>query len=317
MPLAGSAIEGCAASAPAPGKDPTSMDVGLVHLPTDISAPIGDVAFAAEERGLRILYVGDHTHIPARRTTPFIAGEPLPDEYYRLLDPFVALATAAARTTTLRLGTCIYLVAQRDPLVTAKQVASLDHVSGGRAAFGIGYGWNVEEAADHHVEWSSRRRRVIEYVAAMKAVWTEERATFHGEFVDFDEAMSWPKPVQRPHPPVLIGAGTSRPVVDDICTWADGWIPVPFLGHTPDDVTRLRQAAEDRGRDPSTLRIVVDGLPPTAEWFDPWVALGVDEILVPVPSGPMDEVLAALDGAAEAAARYATAADPTGAGRGR
>jgi alkanesulfonate monooxygenase SsuD/methylene tetrahydromethanopterin reductase-like flavin-dependent oxidoreductase (luciferase family) len=163
------------------------MDVGIVTLPTDESVPLDVLAVAAEERGFASLLVGDHTHIPARRTTPFIAGDRLPDEYYRLVDPFVALATAASRTSTIKLGTCIFLIAQRDPISTAKQVASLDYVSKGRFVFGIGYGWNVEEAADHGVEWATRRRRIREYVAAMKSLWTDEEATFHGDFVNFDD----------------------------------------------------------------------------------------------------------------------------------
>ncbi len=287
------------------------MDVGIVTLPTDQSMALDALAMAAEDRGFASLLVGDHTHIPARRTTPFIAGDVLPDEYYRLVDPFVALATAAARTSVIRLGTCIFLIAQRDPISTAKQVSSLDYVSGGRVTFGIGYGWNVEEAADHGVEWGSRRPRIREYVGAMKALWTEEKASFHGDFVDFDEAFMWPKPVQRPHPPILIGAGATRSVFDDIITWSDGWIPVPFLGHTPDDVVRLRREAEDRGRDPASLTIVVDGLPAEPVFFDPWVEIGVDTILMPAPSEPEDVVLAVLDKAQPVVAAYSDTGRPT------
>jgi probable F420-dependent oxidoreductase len=265
---------------------------------------MADVAVAVEERGFDALFQGDHTHIPSRRTTPFLAGGELPDVYPRLVDPFVSLATAAARTQRIELGTTACLVAQRDPIVTAKQVASLDYVSGGRFLFGIGYGWNVEEAADHGVEWTTRRARVHEYVAAMKALWTQEKATYRGRFVNFDEAWAWPKPVRKPHPPVILGAGTTPRVFEQIVTWADGWIPVPTLGHRPEDVVALRRFAEDHGRDPATIAIVVNGLPPEQEAFDPWVALGVYLILVGAPSQPIDDVRRALDIAARVLMSY-------------
>jgi probable F420-dependent oxidoreductase len=286
------------------------MKIGLVYLPTDRSAPAHQVAAAAEERGFGALLVGDHTHIPARRTTPFIAGDVLPDEYYRLVDPFVALASAATVTTSIELGTCICLVAQRDAIVTAKQVASVDHLSGGRFIFGVGYGWNVEEAADHRIQWADRRARVREYIAAMRALWTEERASFQGRFIDFDEAIAWPKPERRPTPPVLLGASPTDRVFGEVVDWADGWLPVPFLGHQPEDVARLRQLAEVRGRDPGSLSIVVDGLPADPALMDPWVETGVDAILVPVESEPFDAILPGLDAAVAVIERYSSVATP-------
>jgi probable F420-dependent oxidoreductase len=281
------------------------MKIGLVNLPTDQSAPLHELAVAAEERGFEALLVGDHTHIPARRTTPFIAGEVLPEEYYRLLDPFVALGSAAVVTSRIELGTCICLVAQRDPIVTAKQVASVDHLSGGRFVFGVGYGWNVEEAADHRIEWATRRERLSEYVAAMRALWTKERATFEGRFIDFEEAITWPKPARHPSPPVLLGASPTPKVFAEIVAWADGWLPVPFLGHTPADVSKLRQVAEDSGRDPTSLTIVVDGLPADPALMDPWVEMGVDAILVPAASEPLEALLPVLDAAAKVIEQYA------------
>ena len=288
------------------------MNLGLICLPTDRSAPIADVAAAAEERGFSALFQGDHTHIPSRRTTPFLAGGDLPDEYSRLVDPFVGLATAAATTSTIKLGTCIFLVAQRDPISTAKQVASLDHVSNGRFVFGIGYGWNVEEAADHRIEWSTRRSRTREYVAAMRALWTEEKASFHGRFVDFDEAWMWPKPVTRPSPPVLLGAGATTAVFEEIVAWADGWLVVPALGHTTDDVVRLRRLAEERGRDPSTVSIVVDGLSADPAMIEPWAELGVDQVLIALPSEPLGKVLRVLDASQPAIARFGSTEHPAG-----
>lgn len=247
--------------------------------------------------------VGDHTHIPARRTTPFIAAPELPEEYYRMLDPFVGLGAAAGVTSRIELGTCICLVAQRDPIVTAKQVASVDHLSGGRFVFGIGYGWNVEEAADHGVEWKSRRTRVREYIEAMRQLWTNEKATYSGRFVNFEEAFAWPKPLRRP--PVLLGAGPTPRVIEEIVAWADGWLPVPLLGHTPDDVVKMRHAAEDTGRDPASLTIVADGLFADPALIDPWAAIECDAILIPVESAPLEQVLPALDVAAPMVERYA------------
>src|SRR6202022_1488035 len=160
------------------------MDIGIVVLPTDTSARLDDLAVAAAERGLTHLYVGgDHTPIPASRKSVFPGGADLPDEYKHTYDPLIALAAAAARTTRIRLGTCIHLAAQRDPISTAKQLASLDALAPGRVDYGVGYGWNVEEAANHGVEWGTRRARVREYVAAMNALWTEEEASFEGDFV--------------------------------------------------------------------------------------------------------------------------------------
>lgn len=285
------------------------MEIGLICLPTDRSAPVADLAVAAEERGFSSLFQGDHTHIPSRRTTPFLAGGELPDEYSRLVDPIVGLATAAARTTTIKLGTCIFLVAQRDPISTAKQVASLDHVSNGRFVFGIGYGWNVEEASDHGIEWSTRRSRTREYIAAMRALWTQDKATFHGRFVDFDDAWMWPKPVARPSPPVILGAGATPAVYEEIVDWADGWLTVPALGHRTEDVVNLRHLAEDRGRDPSTLSIIVDGLSTNSADIEPWADLGVDAVLVAVPSAPLDTVLRVLDAAHGSIARFGSSVD--------
>ncbi len=275
------------------------MDVGIVVIPSDQSAPVTDLARECEARGLHTLHVGgDHTHIPISRATPFpVAGE-LPEEYKRSIDPIVALAAAAAVTSTIRLGTCIYLAAQRDTIDTAKKIASLDHLSGGRVEFGIGYGWNVEEAEDHGVVWKQRRSVVREQVLAMKALWTEDEASFHGEHISFDKAWTWPKPVQRPHPPVLLGASPGPKTIESIIEWADGWFPVPYWSHTPDDVIRLRRAAEDAGRDPATLQIIVDGVMADPAQVEPWHAIGVDAVLVVMPTVPLDDALPILDASA-------------------
>lgn len=279
------------------------MDIGIVVLPTDTSARLDDLAVAAEDRGLTHLYVGgDHTHVPAVRSTPFPGADELPEEYTRTYDPLVALAAAAARTSRIRLGTCIHLVAQRDPISTAKQVASLDALAPGRVDYGVGYGWNVEEAADHGVEWSTRRQRVDEYLAAMRVLWTEDEGSFDGEFVSFERAWMWPKPATPPR--VLLGASPGPRTFDAIAGWADGWFPVPFWGHTPAHVDDLRRAAEERGRDPGELAVIVDGVLPDPAMVDPWVAAEVEAVVVPIPSVPLDEALPQLDAAAALIERY-------------
>lgn len=275
------------------------MDVGIVVIPTDQSAPITELARAAEERGLHTLHVGgDHTHIPVARTTPFpVAGE-LPDEYRRSVDPIVALSAAAAVTSTIRLGTCIYLSAERDTIDTAKKVASLDHLSGGRVEFGVGYGWNVEEAEHHGVDWKQRRAYVREQVLAMKALWTQDEASFHGEHVSFGPSWMWPKPASRPHPPVFIGASPGPKMTEAMVEWGDGWMPVPFWSHTPDDVVRLRRSLADAGRDPATLQIIVNGVMADPAQVEPWHVIGVDAVLVVMPTVPLADSLAVLDAAA-------------------
>jgi probable F420-dependent oxidoreductase len=272
--------------------------VGLVYLPTDRSVAVDVLAVEGEARGFESLFLGEHSHIPVSRRTPFIMGTDLPDEYTRTLDPFVALGGAAVRTTTIRLGTCIFLLAQRDAISMAKQVATLDHMSGGRFELGIGFGWNVEEAAHHGVEFSTRRRRTAEHVAAMRALWNEDEASFAGEFVRFEPSWMWPKPVQRPGPPVIVGCGPGPRNFAEIAAWADGWFPVPFLGHTADDVRTLRQRAADTGRDPAELLITVNGVLPDPAQFEHWRELGVHRVLVPLPSAPLAEVAPVLDLAA-------------------
>jgi probable F420-dependent oxidoreductase len=284
------------------------VEIGIVHQPTATSARLDELAAHAEERGLTRLYLsGDHTHIPASRETPYPGGRPLPDGHRRALDPLVALAAAATRTTRIRLGTAVYLLAQRDPISTAKQIATLDVLAPGRIDLGIGYGWNVEEAADHGVAFTTRRRRVAEHVAAMRRLWLDEEATYRGEFVGFERAWMWPKPAPDALPRVLLGASPGPRTFAAIAEWADGWLPVPSWGHGPEDVTRLRVAVADAGRDPSSLTIVVPGERPDRERLDPWAAVGVDAVLLGVPSVPLAEVLPVLDAAAEVAERYSTA----------
>ncbi len=270
------------------------MKFGITMFPTDTSIGILELARACEERGFASLYVPEHTHIPASRATPAPAGEPLGEEYYRCLDPFVALTAAAAVTTDLRIGTGIALVAQRDPIVTAKAVASLDHVSGGRFVFGIGFGWNVEELADHGVTFKDRRAVVQERVEAMKAIWTEDEASYSGRFVDIPPTFSWPKPVQKPHPPVLIGGGGGPKLFEAIAAYADGWIPIGGAGVNK-QLPALHEAMEKAGRDPAELTVIPFGVLSDPGKIAYYEESGFQEVVFRVPPAPADKVLPIMD----------------------
>ena len=215
------------------------MDLGAYFFSTAYSIDIVELATELEQRGFESLLVPEHTHIPASRKTEWPGGGDLPKEYYHTYDPFVALSFAAGATTTLKIGTGICLIPQRDAIVTAKCVASLDHLSNGRFIFGIGGGWNVDEMENHGAKYSSRFKLLQENILAMKQFWTEEKGEFHGEFVDFDPAFSWPKPTQRPHPPIILGGETDYTLkrVVDFC---DGWLPRP-RANIAEGMTRLEQ----------------------------------------------------------------------------
>ena len=200
------------------------MQIGVFIFATDYSIRMDDLGAALEERGFESLFLPEHTHIPTSRKSPFPAGGELPKHYWHTHDPFVALAYAGKASRNLKLGTGICLLAQRDPLVTAKSVASLDLMSEGRFIFGIGGGWNVEEMENHGASYNTRFRQLREHVLAMKALWTEEEAAFHGDFVEFDPVWSYPKPVQRPHPPVILG-GESDYTLARVVEFCDGWFP--------------------------------------------------------------------------------------------
>jgi probable F420-dependent oxidoreductase len=223
-----------------------------------------ELARAAEERGFESFWVGEHTHIPAGRQTPYPGGDPLPKPYYHMADPFVSLMAAAAATTTIKLGTGICLVVEHDPIVLAKTVATLDRLSNGRVLFGIGGGWNREEMEHHGTRFDRRWQVLRERILAMKALWTQEEATFHGEFVNFDRAISYPKPVQTPHPPILFGGATAqgRARVVEYC---DGWIPIDvLLDDLPAAIVDLKRRAEAAGRRPDDLSVSVFAFQPPA-----------------------------------------------------
>jgi probable F420-dependent oxidoreductase len=269
------------------------MRYGITMFATDRSIGIVELAKAAEERGLQSLWLPEHTHIPTSRKTPAPMGEPLPDEYRRCLDPFVALSAAATATTGLRVGTGIALVAQRDPIVTAKAAATLDLVSNGRFALGVGFGWNKEEMADHAVDFATRRDRGREHVLAMRRLWEDEEASMHGTFVDFEPTWSWPKPLQTPLP-VLIGGAAGPILFSHIAEYAQGWIPIGGHGLT-DAIPQLRDAVAEAGRDPSELEIVPFGSLPDHGKLDHFEKVGVTECVFRLPSEPRDVVLPILD----------------------
>ncbi len=271
------------------------MRVGVFYFNPDYGIDIGELACALEERGFGSLYVPEHTHIPTSRSTPFPGGGELPKRYSHIRDPFVGLSFAAAATKKLLLGTGICLIPEREPIVTAKCVASLDQLSGGRFLFGIGGGWNVEEMENHGARYSTRFKLMRERILAMKALWTEEEASFHGEFVNFDPVWSYPKPVQNPHPPILLG-GESDYTLRRIVEYCDGWIPRPVGDFTPKGaINRLHRMAETKGRDPKSLSISVFRAPADEAALAEYREAGIEEALLEVPDLSRDEILQLLD----------------------
>jgi probable F420-dependent oxidoreductase len=271
------------------------MRVGVFYFPTDYGIDIAELARALEERGFASLYVPEHTHIPTSRRSPFPGGGELPKKYSHTHDPFVGLSFAAAATRKLLVGTGICLIPERDPIVTAKCVASLDRLSGGRFIFGIGGGWNVEEMENHGARYETRFKMMRERILAMKALWTQEEASFHGEFVNFDPVWSYPKPAQRPHPPILLG-GESDYTLRRIVEYCDGWIPRPVGDFTAKGaIERLRRMAESKGRDPKSLMISVFRAPADKGALAEYRQAGIDESLLEIPDLGRDEILQLLD----------------------
>jgi probable F420-dependent oxidoreductase len=276
------------------------MRYGITMFATDVSIDVVELAREAEARGLESLWLPEHTHIPVSRRTPPPTGDAeLADEYKRALDPLVALGAVAAATEHLRLGTGILLPAQREPIVTAKAVATLDHISGGRAALGVGFGWNEDEIEQHGVAMRDRRAVARERVLAMQALWADDEGSFHGEHVHLEPSWSWPKPVQRgadgrPRVPVLHGGAPGPKLFDHIAEYGDGWIPIGGRGLT-EAVPRLRDLFAAAGRDPEALEIVPFGSIPDHGKLDHFEKVGVTECVFRIPSAPRDEVLPLLD----------------------
>ena len=269
------------------------MRYGVTIFATDQSIDVVELARAVEERGLDSQWLPEHTHIPVGRRTPYPGGGELPEEYRRCLDPLVALTAAAAATTTLRVGTAILLVAQREPIVTAKALASLDLLSGGRLAVGIGFGWNQDEMEDHGVDYRRRRDHGREHILAMRRLWEDEVASFEGEFVHLSPSWAWPKPVRQPLP-VLVGGAAGPTLFSHIAEYAQGWIPIGGRGLT-ETVPELRRVVEEAGRDPSTLEIVPVAVVPDPGKLDHYEEVGVTEVVFGLPSAPRDVVLPVLD----------------------
>jgi probable F420-dependent oxidoreductase len=275
------------------------VKLGVYIFATDETIAPAELARAVEERGFESFFLPEHTHIPAGRETPWPGGGELPRRYYRTLDPFVALAAAATATESLLVGTGVCLVIERDPIVLAKEVATIDHVSDGRFLFGIGAGWNREEMANHGTDPRTRFALLRERILAMKAIWAEERAEFHGEHVDFDPINLWPKPLQRPHPPILVG-GKGAGVIERVLDYGDGWFPNPRDGDpalVEEQIVELGRRAAERGR--PAVPVSIFGASPRPEDLERYSELGVERCVLSLPTAPREEVLAALDRAAE------------------
>ncbi len=271
------------------------MRIGVYYFPTDYGIDIRELARAVEDRDIDALLLPEHTHIPVSRRTPFPGGGELPKCYSHSHDPFVALSFAAAVTTKILLGTGICLVPQRDPIVTAKCVASLDRLSNGRFLFGIGGGWNVDEMENHGARYETRFKLMRERILAMKALWTQEEAAFHGEMVNFDPVWSYPKPAQRPHPPILLG-GSSDYTVKRVVEFCDGWLPIARSGfNAKDAVARLRQAASAAGRDFATLSVSTFAPPADRAVLAEYRDAGIQRSFLTIPDVSRDEILKVLD----------------------
>jgi len=271
------------------------MRVGVLYFPTDYGIDIRELARAAEERGFDSLFLPEHTHVPKSRRTPFPGGGDLPKAYSHTHDPFVALSFAAAATRKILLGTGICLIPQRDPIVTAKCVASLDQLSNGRFVFGIGGGWNVDEMENHGARYETRFKLMRERILAMKALWTEEEAAFHGEMVNFDAVWLYPKPMQQPHPPILLG-GSSDYTLKRVVEFCNGWFPIARPGFKPKEaIGRLRRVASAAGRDFSTLTISVFGAPADNAALTEYRDAGIHRAVLPIPDLTRDEIMGLLD----------------------
>jgi probable F420-dependent oxidoreductase len=265
------------------------MDFGVAYFPTAAGIGPAELAALVEQRGQESLFFAEHTHIPASRQSPYPAGGDLPLKYSATYDPFVALTAAAAATSRLRIGTGICLVVERDPITTAKEVASLDRLSGGRFEFGVGAGWNREEMENHGTDPRRRMALMRERVEAMKAIWTEDEASYRGEFVDFERIWSWPKPAQRPHPPVLVG-GNGPTVLDRVLAFGDAWLPNFARGEE-----FLQRIPELRARAERPIEVVAMGVPAKPEALERLREAGIRRAVRWLPSAPLGVVEPALE----------------------
>src|SRR6266704_1606605 len=273
------------------------VHIGVGMFATDYAIPIDELARETEARGFESLWVPEHTHIPTSRRTPWPGGSELPLEYSHTYDPFVSLMLAAAVTKTPKLGTGICLVIERDTITLAKEVASLDNLSGGRFLFGIGGGWNAEEMADHGTAFATRFKKLREQIEAMKAIWTETKPEYHGEIIDFPPMMTWPKPVQKPHPPVILG-GAFPHAARRALRYGDGWIPHsrrPQYQDVTDFLPQFRQMAAEAGRDLASVPVTVWGVPPEYDRLRRYEDQGVARGVVQLAAEKADTILPILD----------------------
>ena len=277
------------------------MQIGAAMFFTDYSMSSVELARALEERGFESVWAPEHSHIPLTRKTPFAGGGELPKQYYDVMDPFVTLAAAAAATKTIKLGTGVCLVIQRDTIQTAKLVASLDQVSSGRFLFGIGGGWNQDEMEDHGTVYATRFKKMREQVEAMQAIWTENKPEYHGEIVDFPPMMTWPKPVQKPHPPVIVG-GMFPHAARRALRYANGWIPHsrrPHYEDVTDFLPQFRQMAAEAGRKLEDVPVTVWGVAPDYDRLRRYEEQGVARGVVQLAPENADKTLPILDRWAE------------------
>ena len=270
------------------------MDIGVCIFPTAESIRIDDLAVELEARNFESLFVPEHTHIPASRRSPWPGGGDLPEQYWKALDPFIGLMAAASVTKKLRVGMGICLLTERDPIVTAKEVATIDVLSRGRFEFGIGAGWNAEEMENHGTVFKDRFKVMTDRAKAIKVILAEDEAEYHGPHVDFDPIWSFPKSVQKPNPPILIG-GETKYTLQRVVEWGDGWIPRGRNIDPKAEMQRLKEAADAGGRDVKTITTSVFAPPPKADMMDACREAGMTRALLMLPTAGRDEVMPLLD----------------------
>jgi probable F420-dependent oxidoreductase len=270
------------------------MEFGASIFFTDYSITPAEIAVALEERGFDSLWAAEHSHIPVPRRTPAPGGGELHKRYYDVMDPFVTLTAAACATKRLKVATGIALVIQRDTIQTAKLVASIDQVSNGRFLFGIGGGWNQEEIENHGTVFVTRMRKMREQIEAMKAIWTQSKPEYHGEIVNFDTMMTWPKPAQKPHPPVILG-GAFPWAARRAIRYGDGWYPNAASGNPEEYLPAFRKMAQEAGRDPASLPVTLGGAPEDADKLKRFRDLGAARVNVTLMSEKADAILPILD----------------------
>ena len=271
------------------------MEFGVLMFATDYAIRPDDLAREAEARGFESVWYPEHTHIPASRRSPWPGGPELPKEYWHTHDLFVALAMAAAVTKKIKVGSGICLVIERDPITLAKEVATLDALSNGRLLFGIGGGWNAEEMENHGTDFKTRWKRLRESIEAMQAIWANDNAEYHGELVNFDPIWSWPKPVQKPHPPIYLG-GHGEKALKRVVKYCDGWIPIPVrAGDMQREIAQLHELAKAAGRDPKSITISLYGVAPDVDAIRAYAKMGVHRVGFGLPPAGSDKVLPLLD----------------------